>query len=184
MSQFFRSITSASRQATRVVRPAPSNVRYISVTHARFSAAGYGDDPTEGASNSGTKTPASSPNPSKGKNGKQSGSTDPEVTPKKSSGGKKSGGAPSKQPGGKKVTHSEGESEPGRSQRIVSGHIPDARSPFALTSVDVDPTVKNALGAESGGKDIDGDFKSERKPGETVADKETKLPGQPPKKTE
>ena len=110
MSQFFRSITTASRQVTRIARPAPSNVRYISVTHARFSAAGYGDDPTEGASNSGTKTPASSPNPSKGAQGKQSGSTDPEVSSTKQSSGAKSDSIAEKQPGGKKASHSEGKS--------------------------------------------------------------------------
>jgi hypothetical protein len=109
MTQIFRTIVSTSRQSARLVRPAPANARFLSTSYARFSAAGYGDDPTEGASNSGTKTPASSPNPTKGKQGKQSGSTDPEATPKSST--KKGGKGIDGQPGGGKVSHSEGKSE-------------------------------------------------------------------------
>lgn len=107
MTQIFRSITSATRQSARFVRPAPTQVRLLSTSYARFSAAGYGDDPTEGASNSGTKTPASSPNPTKGQQGNQSGSTDPEVSKKSGSKGDKASG---KQPGGEEVSHSEGKS--------------------------------------------------------------------------
>ena len=57
-------------------------------------------------------------------------------------------------------------------------------NPAIVHVADVNPEVKNALGAESGGKDIHEDGKSDRKPGETIADKETKLPGKPAKKTE
>jgi hypothetical protein len=48
--------------------------------------------------------------------------------------------------------------------------------------LDVDPTLKNALGEESGGKAVHDKKSSERKPGETATPKETKLPGKPVEK--
>ena len=47
---------------------------------------------------------------------------------------------------------------------------------------DVDPTLKKALGEESGGKAVHDKQSSERKPGETATPKETKLPGKPVEK--
>lgn len=113
----FRSLVS------RAPRSAPSlGFRAISTSPLLRSAAGYGDDPTEGASNSGTKTPANSKNPTpKGSTG---GKTDPEVKPKSggsggsgnkaktTTGGSGDSGSTTgdKQPGGPEVSHSEGKS--------------------------------------------------------------------------
>ncbi len=73
---FRTTILSARALPGRLSRaPGP---RFFSSSHITRSAVGYGEDPTEQANNAGTKTPASSPNPSPA-GSSATGTTDPET---------------------------------------------------------------------------------------------------------
>lgn len=116
----------AGRQAAVIAVPSSSSLsstRFISTTPIIRSTMGYGDPSDEGANNTGTKTPATSPNPMPAGSGRKGGATDTE-------GGVKNSG-----------TASKGTPASGGSKRVgTSG----GQEPL--------PEAKSAMGQEGGGK--------------------------------